>query len=112
MFQVGGNWLELPAGKYRMRNQGGQLPITSHAQIEVDCAFNTLVSHDPMSDPKWSKNAPLRIMSFDIECAGRKGHFPDAQIDPVIQIASMVTTRRHLLEPHLVLRVLRWVLSF
>lgn len=30
-------------------------------------------------------------MSFDIECAGRKGIFPEAQIDPVIQIASMVT---------------------
>jgi DNA polymerase delta subunit 1 len=30
-------------------------------------------------------------MSFDIECAGRKGIFPEAQIDPVIQIAAMVT---------------------
>lgn len=32
-------------------------------------------------------------MSFDIECAGRKGIFPEAKIDPVIQIASMVTTQ-------------------
>lgn len=30
-------------------------------------------------------------MSFDIECAGRKGIFPEANIDPVIQIANMVT---------------------
>lgn len=30
-------------------------------------------------------------MSFDIECAGRKGIFPEANIDPVIQIATMVT---------------------
>ena len=30
-------------------------------------------------------------MSFDIECAGRKGVFPDPQIDPIIQIANMIT---------------------
>jgi len=35
--------------------------------------------------------APLRILSFDIECAGRKGIFPEAHIDPVIQIANVVT---------------------
>jgi DNA polymerase delta subunit 1 len=34
--------------------------------------------------------APLRILSFDIECAGRKGIFPEAEHDPVIQIASVV----------------------
>lgn len=35
--------------------------------------------------------APLRILSFDIECAGRKGIFPEANYDPVIQIANVVT---------------------
>lgn len=30
-------------------------------------------------------------MSFDIECAGRKGIFPEANQDPVIQIANVVT---------------------
>lgn len=35
--------------------------------------------------------APLRVMSFDIECAGRKGIFPEANHDPVIQIANVVT---------------------
>lgn len=40
---------------------------------------------------EWSRIAPLRILSIDIECAGRKGHFPEPQQDPVIQIASMVT---------------------
>lgn len=30
-------------------------------------------------------------MSFDIECAGRKGIFPEANHDPVIQIANVVT---------------------
>eukprot|EP00112_Aurelia_sp_Birch-Aquarium-sp1_P015449 Seg3420.2 transcript_id=Seg3420.2/GoldUCD/mRNA.D3Y31 product="DNA polymerase delta catalytic subunit" protein_id=Seg3420.2/GoldUCD/D3Y31 len=32
----------------------------------------------------------MRILSFDIECAGRKGIFPEAEKDPVIQIANMV----------------------
>ena len=39
---------------------------------------------------EWSKIAPLRILSFDIECAGRKGVFPEPEKDPVIQIANMV----------------------
>ncbi|KAK3273983.1 DNA polymerase delta catalytic subunit [Cymbomonas tetramitiformis] len=33
----------------------------------------------------------LRILSFDIECAGREGKFPEPEHDRVIQIANMVT---------------------
>jgi DNA polymerase delta subunit 1 len=32
----------------------------------------------------------MRILSYDIECAGRKGIFPEPEHDPVIQIAAMV----------------------
>ena len=35
--------------------------------------------------------APLRILSFDIECQGRKGHFPEAEQDAVIQIANSLS---------------------
>lgn len=35
--------------------------------------------------------APLRLLSFDIEVAGRRGVFPAADEDPVIQIANYVT---------------------
>lgn len=35
--------------------------------------------------------APLRVLSFDIECAGRKGVFPEPKHDPVIMIACYVT---------------------
>lgn len=60
----------------------------------VDCfplsrRHDDLISHAAEGD--WSGIAPLRILSFDIECAGRKGIFPEAEIDPVIQIANMVT---------------------
>lgn len=34
--------------------------------------------------------APFRILSFDIECAGRKGHFPEPTHDPVIQVYSQL----------------------
>jgi DNA polymerase delta subunit 1 len=52
-------------------------------------SWTDFISHAP--DGEWSRLAPLRILSFDIECAGRKGIFPEAQVDPVIQIANMVT---------------------
>ena len=39
---------------------------------------------------EWDKIAPIRILSFDIECAGRKGIFPEPEKDKVIQIANMV----------------------
>jgi DNA polymerase delta subunit 1 len=35
--------------------------------------------------------APIRVLSFDIECQGRKGYFPEAEKDPVIQIANVVS---------------------
>jgi len=77
----------------------------SHCQLEINLRsaarhiqtilssrrhrYDHFISHAP--DGRWSKIAPLRILSFDIECAGRKGIFPEAQTDPVIQIANMVT---------------------
>ena len=50
--------------------------------------FKDLISH--AAEGEWIKIAPLRILSFDIECAGRKGVFPEPDKDPVIQIANMV----------------------
>ena len=42
---------------------------------------------------EWQRIAPFRILSFDIECAGRKGIFPEPEHDPVIQIANVVTVQ-------------------
>jgi DNA polymerase delta subunit 1 len=67
------------------------------------------VSHAP--EGEWSKIAPLRILSFDIECAGRKGIFPEAQIDPVIQIANMVTRQGQCLLFLTLLQSLKWCLG-
>ncbi|TFY72913.1 hypothetical protein EVG20_g104 [Dentipellis fragilis] len=83
---VGMNWIEVPAGKYALIEGNKK---KSHCQIELEVKWDKFISHAP--DGQWSKIAPLRILSFDIECAGRKGIFPEAQMDPVIQIANMVT---------------------
>lgn len=47
-----------------------------------------MIVHPP--EGEWSSVAKFRILSFDIECAGRKGIFPEPNVDPVIQIASIV----------------------
>uniref|UniRef100_A0A8C7JDM1 DNA polymerase n=1 Tax=Oncorhynchus kisutch TaxID=8019 RepID=A0A8C7JDM1_ONCKI len=75
---VGCCWIELPKGKYR----------ESLCQYEVDVGWTQLISHP--AEGEYQRIAPLRVLSFDIECAGRKGIFPEAEKDPVIQIASMV----------------------
>ncbi|KAJ2382820.1 DNA-directed DNA polymerase delta, partial [Coemansia sp. RSA 2611] len=81
---VGASWVELPAGKYSMRPGN-----TTFCQYEVNVDFKDIVAHEPVGE--WSKVAPLRILSLDIECAGRPGVFPEAKVDPVIQIANVVT---------------------
>ncbi|CAI7902383.1 unnamed protein product [Closterium sp. NIES-53] len=83
---TGGNWISLPAGTYRVREDARKL---SACQLEVDILYTDLISHEGTG--QWSKMAPFRILSFDIECSGRKGHFPEPQHDPVIQIANIVS---------------------
>ncbi|KAJ2904841.1 DNA polymerase delta catalytic subunit [Zalerion maritima] len=79
-------WVEVPKGKYRVYPDHLR---QSSCQIEAEVDYRDLVAHKP--EGEWSKMAPLRILSFDIECAGRKGIFPEANQDPVIQIANIVT---------------------
>lgn len=43
----------------------------SRCQLEVDISYDQLIAHQP--EGEWAKVAPFRILSFDIECAGRKG---------------------------------------
>lgn len=83
---AGMSWVSVNAAKYHMVPQQDR---QSQCQIEAYCHYRDLIAH-PI-DGEWSKMAPLRVLSFDIECAGRKGVFPEASIDPVIQIANVVT---------------------
>ena len=79
-------WVEVPEQKYHV------MPLRdrqSNCQIEAYCHYRDLVALG--HEGEWAKIAPLRILSFDIECAGRKGVFPEPNQDPVIQIANVVT---------------------
>ncbi|RPA95975.1 hypothetical protein L873DRAFT_1812061 [Choiromyces venosus 120613-1] len=82
----GMSWVEVPAGEYHLVDRREKL---SSCQIEAKVHVKDLIAHP--SEGEYQKIAPLRILSFDIECAGRKGIFPEAHHDPVIQIANMVT---------------------
>ncbi|KAL6854234.1 DNA polymerase family B domain-containing protein [Trichoderma novae-zelandiae] len=82
----GMSWVEAPAGTYKMIPEHSK---QSNCQIEAEVSYIDLIAHKP--EGEWAKMAPLRILSFDIECAGRKGIFPEANMDPVIQIANVVT---------------------
>nr|POE85130.1 dna polymerase delta catalytic subunit [Quercus suber] len=83
---AGMSWVTTQPGKYHMIPERDR---HSHCQIEAYCHYRDLIAH-PI-DGEWQKMAPLRVLSFDIECAGRKGVFPEANMDPVIQIANVVT---------------------
>ncbi|TVY65691.1 DNA polymerase delta catalytic subunit, partial [Lachnellula suecica] len=82
----GMSWVEVPPKQYKIVDQ--QLRH-SNCQIEAEVSYRDLIAHKP--EGEWAKMAPLRILSFDIECAGRKGVFPEPNQDPVIQIANIVT---------------------
>jgi DNA polymerase delta subunit 1 len=80
------SWVEAPVSRYHMIPERDR---QSNCQIEAHIHYRDLIAHP--ADGEWAKMAPLRILSFDIECAGRKGIFPEANQDPVIQIANVVT---------------------
>lgn len=82
---TGMSWISLPAGKY---TQVPESKKQSRCQLELKIDYKDIIAH--AAEGEWQKIAPLRILSFDIECAGRKGVFPEAEIDPVIQIANTV----------------------
>jgi len=83
---AGMTWVEAPAGAYQMVTGNQKV---SNCQLEARIHYKDLIAHN--FDGEFAKMAPLRILSFDIECAGRKGIFPEPHFDPVIQIANMVT---------------------
>lgn len=103
---VGCNWIECPNGKYILHKPAQSRSVSSSGftifgsrsanavskcQIELSISYEDIISHEP--EGEWQKIAPFRILSFDIECAGRKGVFPVPEVDSVIQIANMVVSQ-------------------
>ena len=70
---VGMSWIRVDPTKYRVRTTNRQ----SNCQIEIDVEnFNDAICLP--CEGEHSKIAPLRILSFDIECSAEKGKFPQA----------------------------------
>lgn len=67
-----------------LRLRSPRKPTKTRCSMEIFCDFGEI---RPVEK---SKIAPLRILATDIECQGRKGHFPCADHDPVIQISCVV----------------------
>jgi DNA polymerase delta subunit 1 len=90
---VGCSWVELAGGSWRQRpwklNTGFEMDKLTTTQLEYDVHYDSVVAHAP--EGEYMDVAPLRVLSFDIECAGRPGIFPEPEVDLVIQIANVVT---------------------
>lgn len=82
-----GQWIKLSKGKYSHRGDNNR---QSTSQIEVDTQWDYL---EPMPfQGEFNDIAPLRILSFDIECTHRKGIFPEANQDAVVCISAEFET--------------------
>lgn len=85
--EIGGmTWVKIEKKNWEIRAHNKK---ETTCQIEFD-VFNYNDVECLPCDGKYSKIAPLRILSFDIECAAQAGKFPTANCDPVIQIANIV----------------------
>ncbi|CAG9334215.1 unnamed protein product [Blepharisma stoltei] len=80
---VGMCWLELPAFQYDLRYDDN----VSTAQIEIDINYQNIIVHKP--EGEWSKIAPLRVLSFDIECNNNGQNFPTPDKNEIIQIGNV-----------------------
>jgi len=67
--------------------------VTDEDDKESHCDIEIYVNHKNIDPIEKECNAPLRILSFDIECNSKDGGFPQARKkgDPVIQIGSTYT---------------------
>jgi DNA polymerase delta subunit 1 len=71
---VGMSWIKIRPGSYKIRPHTDKLCNT---QYEIDVEdFNAIECQECNGD--YAKIAPLRILSFDIECSAEKGKFPQA----------------------------------
>ncbi|CAG9321819.1 unnamed protein product [Blepharisma stoltei] len=80
---VGMCWLELPAFQYSIRDYDK----ISNSDLEIDINYQNIIVHKP--EGEWSKIAPLRVLSFDIECNNNGQNFPTPEKNEIIQIGNV-----------------------
>ena len=85
--EIGGmTWVKIEKQKWQIRPKTKKETL---CQIEFDVWNFNHVECLPC-EGQFSKIAPLRILSYDIECSAVAGKFPTPKSDPVIQIANIV----------------------
>ena len=82
---AGMGWMRIPAGQYTVREHLKD----SSCQVEIQCSESAIM--EVKNEGEYALIAPLRVMSFDIECAAQHG-FPSAEKDQIIQIACVCKT--------------------
>lgn len=89
----GDAWFSALAGTYLHTPQWCRQSSPEYVSAEIDMCFTDIVPRDHEVSP-WDVIAPMRSMSFDLECSGSKGEFPNAlnPDDYVIQAAFSVKT--------------------
>lgn len=83
----GMSWVEVKADKYSIVPPRDKV---SHCQIEVKIDDPMDVVGHSYEDPKYTRIATLRILSFDIECLNENHHMPQPSKDPVITICCLL----------------------
>jgi DNA polymerase delta subunit 1 len=83
---VGMSWIEVKKDSYYVRPLKMQ---NTTCQLELDIPNYKNIKCHKNCEGEYSKVAPMRILSFDIECSADRGKFPTADKDPVIQIANI-----------------------
>ena len=78
---VGMSWLDIKHGNYGIRARN-QKKTTSQLELDV-FDYRTMIFHKKC-EGQFQKIAPMRILSFDIECISEKGKFPTAENDSII----------------------------
>lgn len=94
---VGMGWFQIDPG-FKVSSK-----FTTRCQTELEVSSDLITSIP--CEGEWAKIAPLRVLSFDIECAAERG-FPNAEIHQVIQIACVCKSTNKSVEDYKVVFVL------
>ena len=96
------SWVEIPLKNSNavvlegLVVRGDRLVNSYESKCTTDIEFRVdvehLVTHDPTDSrtPQWSRHAPHRLMSFDIETLNSFGRFPQPNDSPVINASFVV----------------------
>lgn len=80
-------WVRIPKDAYSPLPSDAPKPLQTTMQIQLQTEYSSLVALD-YNDPLYAVNAPIRVLSFDIESVSLQGGFPDAASDYIITICS------------------------